>query len=96
MPGQWIESVTDWEVRIANWHLPIHRNARLAAAVRPMPNNDKTTHPGFPIALVSRLPDWAVQSVLPIATSRLFRRFYPLASDGHVRRNPAVVKSTTP
>ena len=33
-----------------------------------------------PIAFISRLPDWVVQSVLPIAIQRLLHRFYPLAS----------------
>ena len=32
-----------------------------------MPDNGSFEHPGSPIALISRLPDWAVPSVLPIA-----------------------------
>ena len=28
---------------------------------------NKLKHSGFPIAFISRLPDWALQSVLPIA-----------------------------
>ena len=44
-----------------------------------MPNKGKSGHSGLPIALISRLPDWVVQSVLPIAIHRLLHRFYPLA-----------------
>ena len=81
--GQWIESVTDWAVRITDWCLFADwtsSHARLAGPIRPMPNNGKSKHPGLPIALISRLPDWVVQSVLPIAIHRLLHRFYPLAS----------------
>ena len=60
----------------ANW---ISRPAQLADPVRPMWNNSKNSCSGFPIACIFRLPDWAVQSVLPIASSRLVHRFYPLA-----------------
>ena len=42
-------------------------HARLADPIRPMPNNGKSSHSGLPIALISRLPDWVVQSVQPIA-----------------------------
>ena len=45
-----------------------------------MLGNGNSEHPGSPIALFSRLPEWAVQSVLPIAIHRLLHRFYPLAS----------------
>ena len=45
-----------------------------------MPNKGKSGHSGLPIALISRLPDWVVQSVLPIAIHRLLHRLYPLAS----------------
>ena len=45
-----------------------------------MPNKSKSGHSGLPIALISRLPDWVVQSVLPIAIHRLLHRLYPLAS----------------
>ena len=81
--GQWIESVTDWAIRITDWGLfPdwVSSHARLADPIRPMPNNGKSRHSGLPIALISRLPDWVVQSVLPIAIHRLLHRFYPLAS----------------
>ena len=80
--GQWIESVTDWVIRITHWGLfPdwVSSHARLADPIRPMPNNGKSTHSGLPIALISRLPDWVVQSVLPIAIHRLLHRLYPLA-----------------
>ena len=81
--GQWIESVTDWAIRITDWGLfPdwVSSHARLADPIRPMPNKGKSRHSGLPIALISRLPDWVVQSVLPIAIHRLLHRFYPLAS----------------
>ena len=81
--GQWIESVTDWAIRITDWGLfPdwVSSHARLADPIRPMPNKGKSGHSGLPIALISRLPDWVVQSVLPIAIHRLLHRFYPLAS----------------
>ena len=81
--GQWIESVTDWAIRITDWGLfPdwVSSHARLADANRPMPNKGKSVHSGLPIALISRLPDWVVQSVLPIAIHRLLHRLYPLAS----------------
>ena len=82
-PGQWIESVTDWAIcntycfLFADWS---SSHARLADPIRPMPNKGKSRHSGLPIALISRLPDWVVQSVLPIAIHRLLHRFYPLAS----------------
>ena len=82
--GQWIESVTDWAIRITDWGLfPdwVSSHARLADPIRPMPNKGKSGHSGLPIALISRLPDWVVQSVLPIAIHRLLHRFYPLARD---------------
>ena len=44
-----------------------------------MPNNGKCGNSAWPIALISRLPDWVVQSVLPIAIHRLLHRLYPLA-----------------
>ena len=44
-----------------------------------MPNKGKSGHSSLPIAFISRLPDWVVQSVLPIAIHRLLHRFYPLA-----------------
>ena len=47
-----------------------------------MPDNSNSEHPVFPIALISRMPDWAVQSVLPIAIHRLLHRCYPLARKG--------------
>ena len=53
--------------------------ARLADPIRPIPNNGKSGHSGLPIIRISRLPDWVVQSVLPIAIHRLVHRFYPLA-----------------
>ena len=68
--GQWIESVTDWAIRITDWCLSTDwtsSHARLLDPIRPMPDNGSFEHPGSPIALISRLPDWAVQSVLPIA-----------------------------
>ena len=71
MSGQWIESVTDWAIRITDWGLfPdwVSSHARLADPIRPMPNKGKSGHSGLPIALISRLPDWVVQSVLPIAS----------------------------
>ena len=80
--GQWIESVTDWAIRITDWGLfPdwVSSHARLADPIRPMPNKGKSGHSGLPIALISRLPDWVVQSVLPIAIHRLLHRLYPLA-----------------
>ena len=83
MAGQWIESVTDWAISIIDWSLfPdwVSSHARLADSIRPMPDKGNSEHPGLPIALISRLPDWAVQSVLPIAIHRLLHRFYPLAS----------------
>ena len=83
--GQWIESVTDWTIRITHWGLLIDwvsSHARLADPIRPMPNERKSGHSGLPIALISRLPDWVVQSVLPIAIHRLLHRFYPLARIG--------------
>ena len=70
MTGQWIESVTDWAIRITDWCLSTDwtsSRARLLDPIRPMPDNGSFEHPGSPIALISRLPDWAVQSVLPIA-----------------------------
>ena len=70
LPGQWIESVTDWAIRITDWCLSTDwtsSRARLLDPIRPMPDNGSFEHPGSPIALISRLPDWAVQSVLPIA-----------------------------
>ena len=81
--GQWIESVTDWAIHITDWGLfPdwVSSHARLADPIRRMPDNGNSEHPGFPIALISRLPDWVVQSVVPIAIHRLLHRFYPLAS----------------
>ena len=72
--GQWIESVTDWAIRITDWDLfPdwVSSHARLADPIHLMPNNGKCTHSGFPIAPISRLPDWVVQSVLLIAIHRL-------------------------
>ena len=81
--GQWIESVTDWAIRITDWGLfPdwVSSHARLADPIRPMPNKRKSGHSGLPIALISRRPDWVVQSVLPIAIHRLLHRLYPLAS----------------
>ena len=81
--GQWIKSVTDWAIRITDWGLfpdRVSRHARLADPIRPMPNKGKSGHSGLPIAFISRLPDWVVQSVLPIAIHRLLHRFYPLAS----------------
>ena len=81
--GQWIESVTAWAIRITDWGLfPdwVSSHARLADAIRPIPNKGKSGHSGLPIALISRLPDWVVQSVLPIAIHRLLHRLYPLAS----------------
>ena len=45
-----------------------------------MLDNGNCEHQGFLTALISRLPDWAVQSVLPIAIHRLVHGFYPLAS----------------
>ena len=83
LAGQWIESVTDWAIRITDWGLfPdwVSSHARLADPIRPMPNKGKSGHSGLPIALISRLPDWVVQSVLPIAIHRLLHRLYPLAS----------------
>ena len=68
--GQWIESVTDWAIRITDWGLfPdwVSSHARLADPIRPMPNKGKPGLSGLPIALISRPPDWVVQSVLPIA-----------------------------
>ena len=68
--GQWIESVTDWAIRITDWCLSTDwtaSRARLLDPIRPMPDNGSFEHPGSPIALISRLPDWAVQSILPIA-----------------------------
>ena len=84
MAGQWIESVTDWAIRITDWGLfPdwVSSHARLADPIRPMPNKGKSGHSGLPIALISRLPDWVVQSVLPIAIHRLLHRLYPLARE---------------
>ena len=84
--GQWIESVTDWAIRITDWGLfPdwVSSHARLADPIRPMPNKGKSGHSGLPIALISRLPDWVVQSVLPIAIHRLLHRLYPLASPSY-------------
>ena len=81
--GQWIESVSDWAIRITDWGLFsdwVSSHARLADAIRPTPNKGKSRHSGLPIALISRLPNWVVQSVLPIAMHRLLHRFYPLAS----------------
>ena len=68
--GPWIDSVTDWAIRITDWCLSTDwtsSRARLLDPIRPMPDNGSFEHPGSPIALISRLPDWAVQSVLPIA-----------------------------
>ena len=87
LTGQWIESVTDWAIRITDWGLfPdwVSSHARLADPIRPMPNKGKSGHSGLPIALISRLPDWVVQSVLPIAIHRLLHRLYPLASSSFV------------
>ena len=81
--GQWTEYITDWAIHITDWSLfPdwVSSHARLADPIRPMPNKGKSGHSGLPIALISRLPDWVVQSVLPIAIHRLLHRFYPLAS----------------
>ena len=81
--GQWTESVTDWAIRITDWGLfPDWASsyARLADPIQPMPNKCKSVHSCLPIALISRLPDWVVQSVLPIAIHRLLHRLYPLAS----------------
>ena len=80
--GQWIESVTDWAIHITDWGLfpdCLSSHARLADPIRPMPNKHKSGHSGLPIALISRLPDWMAQSVLPIAIHRLLHRLYPLA-----------------
>ena len=85
LAGQWIESVTDWAIRITDWGLFtdwVSSHARLADPIRPMPNKGKAGHSGLPIALISRLPDWVVHSVLPIAIHRLLHRLYPLASCG--------------
>ena len=82
--GQWIESLTDWAIRITDWGLfPdwVSSHARLADAIQPRPNNGKSPHSGLPIAVISRLPDWVMQSVLPIAIHRLLHRFYPLARE---------------
>ena len=88
--GQWIESVTDWAIRITDWCLfPdwVSSHARLADPIRPMLDNGNFEHFRFPIALISRLPDWVVQSVLPIAIHRLLHRFYPLARPGFRAEN---------
>ena len=66
-------------------------HARLADLIRPMPNNRKSRHSGLPIALISRLADLVVQSVLPIAIHRLLHRFYSLARGGSF---PAAVHCT--
>ena len=81
--GQWIASVTARAIRITDWGLfPdwVSSHARLADPIQPLPNKCKSGHSGLPIAPISRLPDWVVQSVLPIAIHRLLHRFYPLAS----------------
>ena len=55
-PGQWIESVTDWAIRITDWGLFadwVSSHARLADPIRPMPGKGNSEHPGFPIALIS-------------------------------------------
>ena len=81
--GQWIGSVTDWAIRITDWALfPdwVSSRARLADPIWPMPNKGKSGHSGLPIALISRLPNRVVQSVLPIAIHQLLQRRYPLAS----------------
>ena len=75
--GQWIESATDWAIRITDRGLfPdwVSSHARLADPIRPMPSKGKSGHSGLPMALISRLPDWVVQSV-----HRLLHRLYPLA-----------------
>ena len=93
--GQWIESVTDWAIRITDWGLfPdwVSSHARLADPIRPMPNKGKSGHSALPIALIPRLPDWVVQSVLPIAIHRLLHRFYPLASSKGGGYPPLVMK----
>ena len=95
-PGtvQWIESVTDWAIRITDWGLfPdwVSSHARLADPIRPMPNKGKSGHSGLPIAFISRLPDWVVQSVLPIAIHRLLHRLYPLASTERISQVPGGV-----
>ena len=90
LAGQCIESVTDWAIRITDWGLfPdwVSSHARLADAIRPIPNKGKSWHSGLSIALISRLPDWVVQSVLPIAIHRLLHRLYPLPSQFSSWRN---------
>ncbi len=54
---------TDWRLR-ADW---ASGHARSVDPIRPMPNKSNSRHAVLPIALISRLPDWAMQSVLPIA-----------------------------
>ena len=102
---QWIESVTDWAIRITDWGLfPdwVSSHARLADPIRPMPNKGKSGHSGLPIALISRQPDWVVQSVLPIAIHRLLHRFYPLARKGkqgkgkQAKETPASARVSAP
>ena len=81
-PVDRVESVTDWAIRITDWGLFsdwVSSHARLADPIRPIPNKSKSRHSGLSIALISRLPDWVVQSVLPIAIHRLLHRLYPLA-----------------
>ena len=83
-PGQWIESATDWAIRVTDWGLfpdwvPSH--AQLADPICPMPNKRKSWHSGLPLALSPGLPNWVVQSVLLIAIHPLLDRFYPLASE---------------
>ena len=78
--GQWMESVTDWAIRITEWRFFAawtSNHARLADLMQPMPINGKSEYSGLPIALISRLPDWVAQSVLPIAIRRVLHRFYP-------------------
>ena len=58
--GQWMESATDWALRINDCcHFADSKSshARFADPVQPMPIDSKTKYSGFSIALVSRLPD---------------------------------------
>ena len=67
--------IADWSL-FPDW---VSSHARLADPIRPMPSKGKSRYSGLPIALISRLPDWVVQFVLPIAIHRLLHRYYPLA-----------------
>ena len=69
--------ITDWGL-FPDW---VSSHARLADPILPMPNKGKSRHSSLPIALIPRLPDWVVQSVLPIAIHRSLHRLYSLARD---------------